>query len=185
MMWSNDTDQISGAWSLSRKSTQVGLEGAREALGVPDSEQDEPMGFLVHEVANAISQAYGALMAPLGLTRPQMRVLVWVDQRPGISQAKLSELIGTSAMAMTGLLDRMEAKNLIHREEDPTDRRAKCIYLTDGALALKPEMEKLAAGFGDAARQGLTTEDIATAQRVLATMKANVEKIRADAQNDG
>ncbi|TNF89684.1 MAG: MarR family transcriptional regulator, partial [Gammaproteobacteria bacterium] len=101
---------------MSRKSTQVGLEGAREALGVPDSEQDEPMGFLVHEVANAISQAYGALMAPLGLTRPQMRVLVWVDQRPGISQAKLSELIGTSAMAMTGLLDRMEAKNLIRRE---------------------------------------------------------------------
>jgi len=149
----------------------------------PDHEQDEPLGFLVHEVANAISQAYGALMAPIGLTRPQMRVLIWVDRRPGISQAKLSELIGSSAMAMTGLLDRMEAKNLIRREEDPTDRRAKCIYLTDGALALQPEMEKLAAGFSEATRRGLAIEDIATAQRVLATIRANVEKIREDAQN--
>ena len=149
-----------------------------------EHEQEEPFGFLVHEVANAISQAYGALMAPIGLTRPQMRVLIWVDRRPGISQAKLSELIGTSAMAMTGLLDRMEGKNLIRRQVDPTDRRAKCIYLTDAALALKPEMEKLAAGFGEATRQGLTPEDVATAQRVLARMKVNVEKIREDAQNE-
>ena len=148
----------------------------------PGSDQDEPLGFLVHEVANAISQAYSAVMAPLGLTRPQVRVLVWVGQRPGITQAELSEIIGTSPMALTGLLDRMEAKNLVRRQEDPTDRRAKCLYLTDGALALQPEMQALAAGFGEAARQGLTDEEIATAQHVLARMKANVEKVRAAAQ---
>lgn len=148
----------------------------------PESEQDEPLGFLVHEAANAISQAYSAVMAPLGLTRPQVRVLVWVEQRPGITQAELSELIGTSPMALTGLLDRMEAKNLVRRQEDPTDRRAKCLYLTDGALALQPEMQSLAAGFSEAVREGLTEEDIATAQRVLATIKANVEKVRAKVQ---
>ena len=94
-------------------------EAVAQAL---EGEQDEPLGFLVHEVANAISQAYGALMAPIGLTRPQMRVLIWVERRPGISQAKLSELLGISAMAMTGLLDRMEAKNLVRRQEDPHGR---------------------------------------------------------------
>lgn len=181
-----------GASPISAQANQEGQEKVQEqddqrrtlaSNGSPvGSDQDEPLGFLVHEVANAISQAYSALMAPLGLTRPQMRVLIWVDQRPGISQAKLSELIGTSAMAMTGLLDRMEAKKLIRREEDPTDRRAKCIYLTDDARALKPEMEKLAAGFGEAARRGLSDEEIAATQRVLATMKLNVEKIREDAQ---
>jgi DNA-binding MarR family transcriptional regulator len=147
-----------------------------------ESEQDEPLGFLVHEVANAISQAYSALMAPLGLTRPQVRVLVWVEQRPGITQAELSELIGTSPMALTGLLDRMEAKKLVCRQEDPTDRRAKCLYLTDGALALQPEMKSLATGFSEAVRDGLTEEDIATTQRVLATMKANMDKLRTKAQ---
>ncbi len=166
---------------VSRKSLETAR--SRDPAAGAEGAQDEPLGFLVHEVANAISQAYGALMAPIGLTRPQMRVLIWVDRRPGISQAKLSELIGISAMAMTGLLDRMEAKNLVRREEDPTDRRAKCIYLTDGALALKPEMEKLATGFGEAANRGLTTEDIATAQRVLATIKTNVEQVRVDAQS--
>lgn len=149
----------------------------------PGSEQDEPVGILIHEVANAISQAYSAVMAPLGLTRPQVRVLVWVNHSPGITQAELSELIGTSPMALTGLLDRMESKNLVRRQEDLTDRRAKCVYLTDGALALRPEMEKLAAGFGEALGESLSAEDIATAQKVLTTMKENVEKIRQTAQS--
>lgn len=151
--------------------------------GAPDSEKDEPLGFLIHEVANALSQGYSTVMAPLGLTRPQVRVLVWVDHSPGITQAELCELIGTSPMALTGLLDRMESKNLVKRQEDPTDRRAKRIYLTDGALALKPEMEKIEAEFRVAAREGLTPEDIATAQRVLASMKANVAKIRESSQS--
>ena len=171
---------------VSRMVSGKALEKAQTGqplASAPDTDQEEPLGFLVHEVANGISQAYGALMAPIGLTRPQMRVLIWVDRRPGISQAKLSELLGTSAMSMTGLLDRMEAKHLVHRRIDPKDRRAKCIYLTDDALALKPEMERLAEGFGDALRHGLSPEEIATAQRVLAVMKDNVEKIRADAQN--
>ena len=43
-------------------------------------------------------------------------------------------------------------------------------------------MEKLATGFGEAARRGLTDEEIVATQRVLATMKLNVEKIREDAQ---
>ena len=144
----------------------------------PESEQDERIGFLIHEVANAISQGYSRAMAPLGLTRPQARVLIWVDYSPGITQAELCELIGTSPMALTGLLDRMEAKNLVKREENPADRRAKRIFLTDGALALKPEMEKVEAELRRAARAGLEPEEIATAQRVLTTMKANVEKIR-------
>ena len=163
---------------VSGKSLETAQSGAAGGAGA----EDEPLGFLVHEVANAISQAYGALMAPIGLTRPQMRVLIWVDRRPGISQAKLSELIGISAMAMTGLLDRMEAKNLIRREEDPNDRRAKCIFVTEGAKALKPEMERLASGFGDAVSEGLAEEDLATAQRVLAKLKANADKIREGAQ---
>lgn len=159
----------------------MSAEGIKMQAGAdaPEAERDETLGFLIHEVANAISQGYSRVMAPLGLTRPQVRVLVWVGYSPGINQAELCEMIGTSPMALTGLLDRMEAKNLVKREENPADRRAKRIFLTDGALALKPEMEKIAAEFRQAVRAGLAPEDIATAQRVLTTMKRNVENIRA------
>ncbi len=148
----------------------------------PQTDTDEPLGFLIHETSHAISQGYSTVMAPLGLTRPQVRVIVWADHQPGITQAELCERLNSSPMAMTGLLDRMEGKNLVKRVEDPNDRRVKRIYLTDGALALKPEMEKIAARFKEAVRKGLSAEEIANAQRVLATMKSNAQKVRTESQ---
>jgi MarR family transcriptional regulator for hemolysin len=144
----------------------------------PDIEAEDNLGFLTHDSARAITQAFGTVIAPLGLTRPQVRVVVWVDHIPGITQADLAERLTTSPMALTGLLDRMEAKNLIKRVEDPADRRVKRIYLTDGALRLKPEMEKIAADFGRRMREGVSPEDLSTAVKVLNTVKRNLQKIR-------
>ena len=148
----------------------------------PETDTDEPLGFLIHETSHALSQCYSAVMAPLGLTRPQVRVIVWTDHTPGITQVELCERLNSSPMAMTGLLDRMENKNLVKRVEDPNDRRAKRIFLTAGALALKPKMEEIAEKLKAEVRAGLTREEIAIAQRVLATMKANALMIREQAQ---
>jgi DNA-binding MarR family transcriptional regulator len=148
----------------------------------PEFEADDNLGFLTHETAQAITQAYGTVMAPLGLTRPQVRVLVWVDHLPGITQAELAERLTTSPMALTGLLDRMESKDLVKRVDDPSDRRVKRIYLTDGALKLKPDMEKIAAEFRIQARKGIAPEDVATAIDVLQAMQVNLQKIKKDAQ---
>ncbi|MGD8417854.1 MAG: MarR family transcriptional regulator [Pseudomonadales bacterium] len=144
----------------------------------PESDTDEPLGFLIHETAHALSLGYSAVMAPLGLTRAQVRVLVWADHMPGITQAELCERLSSSPMAMTGLLDRMESKSLVKRVEDPRDRRVKRIYLTDGAERLKPEMDAIAARFKAAVREGLSPADIATAQKVLTTMKACATRVR-------
>ena len=149
----------------------------------PQIETDDNLGFLIHEAAQAISVGYSTVMAPFGLTRPQVRVLVWADHSPGITQAELCERINTSPMSMTGLLDRMEGKDLVKRVDDPNDRRVKRIYLTDGALKLKPEMESLTAGFRRQARAGLSAEDIATAVNVLEVMKSNLARIKEQAQD--
>ena len=148
----------------------------------PETDTDEPLGFLIHQTAHALSQCYGTLMAPSGLTRPQVRVILWTDHMPGITQAELCEQLNSSAMAMTGLLDRMENKNLIKRVQDPKDRRVKRIFLTDGALALKPEMEAISEKLKAEVRAGLTPQEIATAQRVLTKMKDNALEIRGQAQ---
>jgi MarR family transcriptional regulator for hemolysin len=148
---------------------------------MPEIEVDDNLAFLIHEAAQAITIAYGTVMAPLGLTRPQVRVLVWVNHSPGITQAKLCEVIGNSPMAMTGLLDRMESKDLVKRVDDPSDRRVKRLFVTSGALKLKPKMDEISAIFRQQARLGMTAEDIATAAEVLRKMRANCLKIKEQA----
>ncbi|MCZ6617886.1 MAG: MarR family winged helix-turn-helix transcriptional regulator [Gammaproteobacteria bacterium] len=156
-------------------------ESAADKAG-PDIEADENLGFLIHEAAQAISVAYGTVMAPLGLTRPQVRVIVWVEHSPGITQAELCDRIGISPMSMTGLLDRMELKHLVKRVEDPADRRVKRIFLTHEALKLKPDMDKIATVFRQQARKGISKGDITTVIEVLKKFKTNVSHIKEEAQ---
>lgn len=144
----------------------------------PDMESDDSLGFLTHDTARAITLAYGTLMAPLGLTRPQVRVLVWVDHIPGITQADLAERLTTSPMALTGLIDRMESKDLVKRVDDPNDRRVKRIYPTDGAIELKPEMAKITEKFRSVMYSGIAPEEVATAVNVLKTMTANLRNVK-------
>ena len=149
-----------------------------------DSTTDKPLseiedldniGFLIHETAQAITLAWGTVMSPLGLTRPQVRVIAWVDNSPGITQAELCGRLGITPMSLTGLLDRMELKHLVKRTEDPGDRRVKRIFLTRAALKLKPEMEVIADEFRKAVHQGVSQKDLATTFKVLNKFRTNIK----------
>ena len=66
--------------------------------------------------------------------------------------------------AMTRLLDRLEAKGLVARSADPSDRRALNIQLTDAGLAIWQDInkcgervrERAMAGMSEAEREQLT-----------------------------
>jgi DNA-binding MarR family transcriptional regulator len=148
----------------------------------PDMESEDSLGFLTHDTARAVTLAFGTIMAPLGLTRPQVRVLVWVDHIPGITQADLAERLFTSPMALTGLIDRMENKGLVKRVDDPNDRRVRRIYLTDGAIRLKPEMAKITEKFRSIMYSGIAPEDVVTAVNVLKTLTANLRNVKEEAK---
>jgi DNA-binding MarR family transcriptional regulator len=142
---------------------------------ISEIEDLDNIGFLIHETAQAITVAWGTVMSPLGLTRPQVRVIAWVDHSPGITQAELSARLGITAMSLTGLLDRMELKHLVTRTEDPADRRVKRIFLTQAALKLKPEMEVIANEFRKAVHEGVSQKDLATTFNVLNKFRTNIK----------
>lgn len=48
-------------------------------------------------------------------------------------QSALAERMGVEAMTLSGYLDRLEARGLVHRTVDPADRRAKLVHLTEAA----------------------------------------------------
>lgn len=142
---------------------------------ISEIEDLDNIGFLIHETAQAITVAWGTVMSPLGLTRPQVRVIAWVDHSPGITQAELSGLLGITAMSLTGLLDRMELKHLVKRTEDPADRRVKRIFLTPAALKMKPAMEVIADEFRQALHKGVSAKDLATTFDVLSRLRTNLQ----------
>ena len=153
---------------------------SRDVVPISENVDSEAMGFLVYEVARAFTNAYATLMAPLGLTRSQARVIACVHRYPGITQVDLAEYIGVGRMAMSGLIDRMEAKDLVSRSDDPTDKRVKRIFLTRNAKKRLPEMQTIADTLYKKSISSVNKADLKVTRKVLTQIRASLHDLLAE-----
>ena len=85
---------------------------------------------------HALRQLLGRLLEPFGLLVTDyqaLRVAGHGPRRPGA----VSEYLAISPAATTELLDRLEARGLLRRDRDPSDRRATVITLTTKGMELR------------------------------------------------
>lgn len=76
-------------------------------------------------------RASGHFMKARGLSTPQFSILMQLHHRGVCGMSEVSEQFGTTPAAASQLVDKLVQNGLIHREEDPNDRRAKSLNLTD------------------------------------------------------
>lgn len=62
------------------------------------------------------------------------------DTRDGMTQIELSRLLITHRSNVTGLVDRLEAREWVERRDSKTDRRSWCVVLTPKGRALIAEI---------------------------------------------
>jgi len=66
-----------------------------------------------------------------GLTVTQLRLLVFLSEEAGLSNADLADRLLVTRPSVSALLDRLERGGFIRREVAPHDRRGICIWLED------------------------------------------------------
>jgi len=101
-------------------------------------------GFLLRDVSRRYVNRFERRAREISLTLPQCKVLVRLDKNEGVSQARLAELAEIEPMTMVRILDRMERDGWLERRPDPSDRRARRLYLTKRASPLLDEIWRLA-----------------------------------------
>lgn len=74
------------------------------------------------------------------LTMRQLRVLLILSFSDGLSGRQLAAALGVGLAAVTGIANRLAARELVRRAEDPADRRVRRIYLTEAGAALVKEL---------------------------------------------
>lgn len=71
------------------------------------------------------------------LTPVQYAALNAIEARPGLDQATLASRIAYDRVTIGGVVDRLVQKELARRETNPSDRRARNLFVTDkGVQAL-------------------------------------------------
>lgn len=139
-------------------------------------------GFLIKTLEHLYKKRFEALAQERSLTLPQCKALYYLSRNQGISQKRLAELTDIEPMTLVRILDRMEADGWIERRADPTDRRARSLYLTAGANPVLEQIDKLSTQMRAEALHGLTADERTQLMQLLERVHANMASQRISEQ---
>lgn len=141
---------------------------------MPGSSSYAPLGYLLHDVARLMRRRFEEHARTHQLTLPQWRVLAQLAHNDDMSQVTLAGLVDSDPMTLSGIIQRLEARNAVERVPDPADNRAKLIRLTPEGRALVAEMKALAGPIRDHALAGVSPEDIEATIRTMTRIQENL-----------
>ncbi len=110
---------------------------------------------LGYQLAQAALSANAVFLRQVGevldLRPVEYTILALVDENPGLSSARLAQLLSVSPPNITVWIDRLVGRGWVRREPSPTDRRERLLHTTaDGAQLAAQATERLVAGERDA-----------------------------------
>jgi DNA-binding MarR family transcriptional regulator len=94
------------------------------------------VGFTVSTIGHAVAARFGEILAPLGLEPREFALLRTVAVTEGQSQHAIGERLRIPPSRMVAFVDALEARGLLERRHDPSDRRTRALHLTEGGREL-------------------------------------------------
>jgi DNA-binding MarR family transcriptional regulator len=72
----------------------------------------------------------------INLTVPQLKSLFFIAKQRGTNSRNLATALGVTPPNMTGIVDRLVKRGLVSRKENPEDRRAHILQVTEKGEAI-------------------------------------------------
>jgi DNA-binding MarR family transcriptional regulator len=98
-------------------------------------------GYLIRRLQQMAVSIFLEETIEFDMTPIQYAALAAVSVYPGIDQLRIANAIGVDRTTISGVIDRLEAKNLIVRKVSGTDRRANQVFATASGTRLLADME--------------------------------------------
>ncbi len=136
----------------------------------------DELHFLLLKAHNVSTRQIQAQMAELGLTPGQPKVLEYLLEHDGSCARAICETFAIDKSTMASILPRMEKAGLIRREASEKDRRLALIWLTDKGRELALVAKQVIFAADADLTRGVSPEDLAACERVLARMAENAER---------
>ena len=109
------------------------------------------LGFVLARARLELIRGLDAVVQPSGLQARHFALVRLLLQRPGLSQAQISALLGTDRTTTMKMADDLERRALVSRKRSATDRRANTLSLTPQGerwiAQLQPALEDEEARF--------------------------------------
>jgi DNA-binding MarR family transcriptional regulator len=135
----------------------------------------EPMLlYLIKQVELAARSRLDDIVRPGGMTALQYTALTVLERHADMSSAQLARHSFVTAQSMADLIGALEARGLIERHRDRTDRRRLVVALTAEGRALLDRYREEVAALEVSMVAGLLPDEVAMLRRALNTCRANL-----------
>jgi MarR family transcriptional regulator for hemolysin len=151
---------------------------------MPALSQKREIAFQIIDVARLLRTYADQRAATFGMTRAQWAVLVRLERAEGLKQSELAEMLDVQPITLTRLVDRLCDNGLIERRADPTDRRAKRLYLTPAARPLIERLHAIGEVLMDDILAGIDEAALDAMRKNFACMKDNLRQAIARKSTD-
>jgi len=132
------------------------------------------LGFLLKDVSRRFAKRLEERAHHLSLTLQECRTLMRLAENEGTSQKRLAEITQIDPMSLVRILDRMEKHGWVRRRPDPSDRRARSLFLTDRAQPILLQIDSLVTVTREEAFKDLSSKDRAVLLEMLERVHATL-----------
>ena len=137
--------------------------------------REDTIGFLVWEARRAYYRDFGDRIAEHGISFgvfPVLRVL-WDEDR--LTQAEIIRRLRMKGPTIVGIVAQLETDGLIHRIQDPHDRRKRSIALTARGEALRDVIMPISEDVNRRAMKGFSAEERRALKSYLRRLHRNLQ----------
>ena len=117
------------------------------------------LGYKLKLASQLMYRDFLERLEPYGLTPFHYLVLCCLWEEDGLSTSGIADKLKQLGATLTGVVDRMEQRNLVYRERDASDRRIVRIWLTEEGKQLMNVLPALGAQTIHKATQGISEEE--------------------------
>src|SRR5262245_21314710 len=130
--------------------------------------------FLMDVATRKITKFYNRRLRRFGITYNHLFILTCLWEQDGVNVKDLSNQLVLDSSSLTGHLDRLEKRCLVHRQDDPEDRRAVRVFLTDQGWSLKDQLEPIGLELKETLQKGVPHAKFATFAKALHHINARL-----------
>ncbi len=114
------------------------------------------LGYRIKLLSQLLGRTFQERLEPFGLTLGHWLVLCCLWEEDGLATSDIGERLKQVGGTLTGVLDRMEKRGLVRREQNPRDRRVWHIWLTPTGKQLQEVLLPIATDIRDQAMESIS-----------------------------
>ena len=116
-----------------------------EAAGIDFGPLAERLGYVMRRAQIGVFRDFFAAFAPFDIKPAQYSILTIIERNPGLKQTQVCDALGIKRTNFVAMIDELESRRLVRRDEAPADRRSHALVLTPEGEALMPKLHDTSA----------------------------------------